>query len=266
MNYFRLKPNQQEGIDRTIETLCENRNGMLIQSSGIHCHATGTGKTIIGLKIIDEVLKANRYNTKMTIMCFTERKHIIRDQFNVENWGWWKNNNILDMKRIKFLEFVDTNDSKWNEKIDRDYGKPKIVIINRVFLTLKERYKKISKYYPDLIIHDECHSAINNSSKEFLYYAKKEWKASIIGFSATPIKLNRQYMVNEDEKDILSNIFGDGKEINIITNYNIIDVINDELIVPPRFNIIKLDSCDLKNDTYMYLDNKQTSIKKKIKY
>ena len=79
-----------------------------------------------------------------------------------------------------------------------------LVIINRAFLVSGKRFEKIDKSI-GLVIHDECHTASGDTTRQFYSWLKeKDNDVSIIGLSATP-PLN-----GEGACDELS---------NILTNY-----------------------------------------------
>ena len=89
--------------------------------------------------------------------------------------------------------------------VNNEYKKPILLIINRSFLTNKEKYKNITKIF-NLVIHDECHSSVANETFKFLKYIKST--ANIIGFSATPIRkdtINRNRLIELYENNIISN-------------------------------------------------------------
>ena len=67
-----LKNNQIAAIQAVIDN---NFN------SGVIAHATGTGKSVIGIKLIHEFIKING-NSKHNIMWLCEYKTIIRELFS----------------------------------------------------------------------------------------------------------------------------------------------------------------------------------------
>jgi len=88
-----------------------------------------------------------------------------------------------------------------------------------------------------LIIHDECHSCINESSFKFLSYAQTRWFSSIIGFSATPLRLTTNNNNNQLSK--LLQLFGKTinsyNKLNIVVNYSMNQAIIDDVILKPNF-------------------------------
>ena len=91
----------------------------------------------------------------------------------------------------------------------------KLIIINRAFLTSKNLYEKININI-DLIIHDECHSISNNSTKNFYnFMLNKRPQIRCIGLTATP------NLDIDPYKQLLS-------------SYSIYDAFLDDVIVGPR--------------------------------
>ena len=87
----------------------------------------------------------------------------------------------------------------------------------------KLKYKNL-KISIDLIIHDECHSIKNKTTKEFYQYIlKKNKDISCLGFTATPYLENHPYN-------------------NILTEYTIYDAYCDKVIVPPKICWVKCDN------------------------
>lgn len=177
--------------------------------SGIHYQATGTGKSLIAMNIC---IKYNQKYNNNNILWFCEQKNIIQEQFNQQKIKEYSLNtyfNIIIPTIYKNKNWIDSiNASKY-------WGKPLLFIINRSLLTINENYKKIKIQF-DLIIHDECHSAINKSTKKFYsYILTKNPNCKCIGFSATP---NIQLYPFD----------------NILSSYSIYDAYCDNIIVAPK--------------------------------
>ena len=169
--------------------------------SGIHYHATGTGKSLIATNICIEYNKKYPNNN---ILWFCEQKNIISQQFN---------NTKLFGKKFNII-FKNEN---WIDSVNASkfWGKPLLCIINRSFLTMNERYKNIKIQF-DLIIHDECHSCVNKSTKLFYsYILTKNPNIKCIGFSATP---NIEFV----------------PFVKILSSYSIYDAFCDNIIVAPK--------------------------------
>ena len=187
--------------------------------SGIHCHATGSGKTIIAGNI---VLEYNKKYENNNVLWFTERKSILIDSFVHKNLKK-KIPELWD--KFKILEFAQNKNKNWIEVINKSNDKPILLVINRAFLTNKEKYKMIKKKF-SLVIHDECHSSVANETFKFLKYIKLT--ANIIGFSATPI---RKDTINRNR---LNELYYN----NIISNYNLKYYIKNNIILPPKFLVL----------------------------
>ena len=224
-NMNKLHPNQIKAIN---ESLLNDFN------SGIHYHATGTGKSWIAMHIILQFY--NKYPTS-NIIWICEKKSILIEQFNIENLRDRDFNHIF--QKYNILNFSEHKLKNWYNSVNSAiyWNKPVLLIINRAFLTSGNKYKKIKLPF-HLIIHDECHTIVNKTTREFYNYSlNKNIKPKCIGFSATPNLIYEPYK-------------------NIISSYSIYDAFIDNVIVPPK---IKWFSCDdiLHYDEIFYLIHKE---------
>jgi hypothetical protein len=145
--------------------------------TGIHCEATGCGKSLEILMYIDFSHKQNK-NCK--IILFTERVNILADLFDfekktnpvdLENIKLWKKLGICDLTDFEIIDRVTVKKSDWVDLINKS-TKPTLLVINRAYLTMTKEYEKIAKL--DLILHDECHNVASNKCFEFLKYFKSK--------------------------------------------------------------------------------------------
>ena len=172
-------------------------------ASGIHSQATGTGKSLMALKIIWEYHKKNPKNH---VMWLCERKdipqklffNIIDDEilFNETNFSYWREHDIINMYEFDIREYVyQKNDPNWMDKLDSlKYPKPLFIIINRAYLTAGSKYDDCTYKYEELqntsefVVLDECHSAMATKTYTLLLYVKYNWEAKVQGLSATPYR------------------------------------------------------------------------------
>jgi len=205
-----LRPNQVKAIKESVA------NDF---TSGIHYHATGSGKSWIAMHII---LRFFETYPKHNVMWICEKKSILIEQFNRENLKERDFDHIF--KKYNVLNFAEFKLNEWTSSVNSAvfWNKPVLLIINRAFLTSGDKYKKIKLPF-HLIIHDECHTIVNKTTRQFYDFMLEQKTApKCIGFSATP------NMVYEPYK-------------NILTSYSIYDAFLDDVIVPPK---IKWFSCD----------------------
>ncbi len=179
--------------------------------SGVYFHATGTGKSLIALNILLEYNKINKSNN---ILWLCEQKSILNEQFNEDTLKKKGFNNIDNL--FKIFNYVTDKKKNWYDEINKyDEKNPILLIINRSFLVSKNNYEKINKLF-NLIIHDECHSIKNKTTKIFYdYILNKNKNLSCLGFSATPFLEYEPYK-------------------NIISEYTIHDAFIDNVILPPK--------------------------------
>ena len=189
--------------------------------SGIHYHATGTGKSWIAMKIVHEFHK--RY-PKKNILWICERKDVLHQQFSDQNLQERDFKGIV--QKFMFLNFVNYKPSNWVDSLNSAlfWKKPYFCVINRSFLTSQTKYHDI-KNPIHLVIHDECHSIENNTTQAFYKWlqeanrTKFDIQTRIIGFSATP-----EYIAPLE---------------NTLTTYSIYDGFKDNVILPPKIVWVK---------------------------
>ena len=113
-----LRPNQIQAINISKENDFE---------SGIHYHATGTGKSWIAMYILKEYYQ--KY-PKNNVFWICERKDILSQQFSKETI---KNRNFTHiLKNYNILDFSQNKNDKWYDSLNssRFWGKPYLCIIN----------------------------------------------------------------------------------------------------------------------------------------
>jgi superfamily II DNA or RNA helicase len=203
--------------------------------SGVHYHATGTGKSYIGLQIIVDFVNMNLNN--VVVLWITEKKSILKEQFEKEKIKSRGFEDILNKYLI--YNFNDDKNKNWytNLNSSKFWNKSKLVIINRAFLTSKKAYEKINLNI-DLIIHDECHSICNKSTQDFYnYILNKDSTIRCIGLTATP---NFDYEPYN----------------NLLSSYSIYDAFIDNIIVSPKIYWFKeINTCiEKKNILLMIKD------------
>ena len=191
-----LRAHQRNAVEESIN------NGF---SSGVHFHATGTGKSWVSFYILAYFLQS--YNKgdlvfektpdPLVVFWVCERKSILKEQFEA---SILKTRGFYNLLKSAFhvINLTEKKIKSWPTTINsaKFWKKPILVIINRGFLTSQDKYTKILAPI-HLVLHDECHSVVNNSTQEFykwLHYTNNT-EARCIGFSATPcfddsIKIN----------------------------------------------------------------------------
>ena len=203
-----LRNNQNKAIKISIENDFK---------SGVHFHATGTGKSWIGLELI---LEYNKKYPKRNILWLCEQKSILIEQFRRDKIKEKGYNEIY--KRFLIINYTENKDKYWYSNINsaKIWNKAILIIINRSFLVSRLKYKKIILDI-DLIIHDECHSITNKTTRLFYnYMIEKNERINCIGFSATPVLEYKPYN-------------------KILSSYTIYDGFKDGVILPPKINWIK---------------------------
>ena len=121
-----LRVNQIKAIEKSVE------NNF---SSGVHHHATGTGKSWIAFEIV------SRYNDKFpynNVLWVCEQKSILIQQFKTVN----EFNKEL-FKRYTIINYTEKKPSDWFNISNKGFftKKPILLIINRSFLVSKKNMK-----------------------------------------------------------------------------------------------------------------------------
>ena len=205
--------------------LRKNQNDAVVASvknnfkSGVHCHATGTGKSWIALELI---LEFNKKYPNSNILWLCEQKSILIEQFNRDTIIEKGYQQIFDI--FKILDYTVKKPKDWYLDITQNSrdSVPLLIIINRAFLVSKCKYKLIEAPI-NLIIHDECHSITNKTTTAFYNWILEKYSnASCLGFSATP------------------NI-GIKPFDNVITHYSIFDAYCDNVILGPKIKWVDTD-------------------------
>ncbi len=169
-----LRSNQKQAVETSVN------NGF---SSGVHHHATGTGKSWIALQLL---LEYYRLNPKQNVYWICERKSILTEQFSTKTLRDKGYHHIYEGYHI--LNFTENKLTNWFTSVNTSpiWGKPALVIINRAFLTQSEKYRLVKIPF-GLVIHDECHSITNATTQAFYQYLTDQYpNISCLGFSATP--------------------------------------------------------------------------------
>ena len=122
-----LRPNQRKAINYSIE------NNFL---SGVHFHATGTGKSWIALEII---LEYNKRYPSHNIIWLCEQKSILIEQLSRSTLKERGYEEVF--KTFLVVDYTENKSSKWYEQVNSAtfWKKPLLLVINRQFLVSQEK-------------------------------------------------------------------------------------------------------------------------------
>ncbi len=203
-NFLQLRKNQINAVETSIQNDFK---------SGIHFHCTGSGKSVIALEIL---IKYNKLYPKHNIIWICEQKSILIEQFDKNTLQYKGYSNISKLFHI--LNYVENKQHNWTTSVNSSkfwWGKPTLLIINRAFLTSSTKYTDITLPF-HFIIHDECHSIMNETTQAFYQYILNKFEGmKCIGFTATHVLKYKPYDT-------------------ILSKYNMLDAIKDESILPPK--------------------------------
>lgn len=200
--------------------------------SGIDLQCTGAGKTLLILfKALYYIIL---YNKNVMLIC--EKKYILENEFSKSNI-MKQNNYNKHFNKMNIVNLATDNDIDFHNNIK---GTNNLIIVNRAFLSTKNRYTYINKDMNiGLVLVDECHSSSANKTFEILNHIKM-FDCSMIGFSATPIRRNKLKAYVD--------LFGKNNKINYISNYSLFNAIIDNICLP-----FKIDLFDGSNKNCSYL-------------
>lgn len=243
-----LYPHQTTAVNLFREKFLHNH----ILKSAIGALPTGSGKTLIGLSCIGEFWKT--YPTK-SVLWITERKDVLQSQFDSsDNIMIAINSGLLpSFKSFSLLKWYNQRNNIGELNQYLEINKPIFLMTNIDSILYEEKYKFIQKDKFGLVIIDECHCAGAQTTFSMLSYISSQWNqlVGLLGFSATPVQPE-----NKKFKKIAS-LFGDGININFLIRMSIIDAIDADIIVPPKFYWVEtnLDKVIKHND---FIQNIQT--------
>ena len=126
-----LRNNQKRAIDTSIANDFK---------SGVHFHATGTGKSWIALELI---LQFNEKYKNKNVLWMCEQKSILIEQFSSK---LLKERGYEDVfKKFHILNFSSHKQQDWFNSVNssRFWGKSTLTIINRSFLTSNDKFKNL---------------------------------------------------------------------------------------------------------------------------
>jgi superfamily II DNA or RNA helicase len=251
----------EEYIDIEDSKLNKNQieaiNNMIKQDfkSGIVNQSVGAGKSFIMLNGINEHYK--KYNCNGSLYIVTcPRKEVIKKMFystiknkdgkeililSPENIKKWNKFNVIDINKFNIIERVETK----KQSIPLDINKPNILVVNTDYLKTLH-YKKIINYkLVNFIMFDECHGVSANIFYNVLADIKYNKGINIIGFSATPLRDKAE----DNVKSIFCKSMDQNRNqyVNIISTYDVMDAIKDNIILPPSITIMEINkTCNKK--------------------
>ena len=246
INNFKWRDNQKKAIENTIKQNFK---------SGVHDQIMGAGKSYIILNLIWKHYQLNKNNLVYPIVCY--RQEILKDLFFDKNnkidekkKKLWKDNDIIDLDKFNIIDCVNYK----QKHIKLDSKKPNILVINTTFLSSieKENNNEDSATYAldyddiNFVILDECHGISAPELHKIFHKIKYDHEKSIIGFSATVLRDKAETKVI----DIFSrsnDIDDNNNKINIISRYDFMDAIRDNVILPPHITIMEVKKT-LKNN------------------
>jgi superfamily II DNA or RNA helicase len=207
----------------------------------------GSGKTFIMLNIIS---KHSKTHDNMLYLILCDRQEVLEKIFfkagevDKDKIKFFKDNEIIDLEQFDIINYINNKPNEIKYKVD----KPTIMVINNAFLRNRD-YMKLENI--GLILLDECHCISGNEIYKIMRILKYEKKISIIGFSATPLRPRMEKRII----DIFSKSFDDNeiKELNIISSYDLISAIKDEIVLPFKYYYAQTNNVNRKIITF---DNK----------
>ena len=203
------------------------------KKSGIIIAPTGCGKSfIMNYLCIFEFI--NKFDSDCLIM--TKRKEILDNDFINKGNEMIKANNL----QIEFINLIN-GDFDW--KIFSKKSK-----LNRIFIINTDKFIMSQKFYDyksysygkiKLVLLDECHWSGADKLYDFLIWLKSNVVNKLIGFSATPVR------INEDNQSNTKKVFSHDEELNIIYTRSYLESIKEGDRVQTKWLVIPTNNLDL---------------------
>ena len=240
-------------------------------SSGIHNQITGSGKSIIILLTINDHYEKDIEKNKGKMYILTcPRIEVLRNMFfqknlndeyviNEKNKNFWKKNKIINLDNFKIIDKINNK----NKKIKISKNKPNILIVNTDFLKILDKLNLLNYKNINLVLFDECHGISAEMFYSLLEKIKFVHLIHIIGFSATPLRDNAEEKVKHIFSSSLKKI--PNPKLNILSNYDLINAICDNIILPPSYTIIEINKTCNKKIGKSNKDITEKTIKNKLK-
>lgn len=160
------RPHQAAALEKTIQSGFK---------SGCHAHATGSGKSFLGISIIRAFFEKE---PRSVAIWLCEQVSVISQIFAKPG----------SRCGIIVCDFATNKPKDWYSHLasTQVWGRPVLVIINRAFLVSTCKYNRLNAKI-GLIIHDECHAGIGSTTTLFYRWLNKKYpRCRVIGLSATP--------------------------------------------------------------------------------
>lgn len=203
------------------------------KKAGIIIAPTGCGKSyIMNYLAIFEYIK--KFNCDCLIM--TKRKEILDNEFINKGNEMIKSNNL----QIEFINLIN-GDFDW-EIFSKNSKSNRIFIINTDKFIMSPKfsdYKSYSYGKIKLALLDECHWSGADKLSDFLIWLKSNIVNKLIGFSATPVR------INEDNQSNTKKVFSHDEELNVIYTRSYMEAIKDGDRVQTKWLIIPTTNSDL---------------------
>ena len=110
-----------------------------------------------------------------------DNSKLITYKLNQSNLASWKENNIIDLNKFEFIEYLTKKNFDSNKLVPKT--KPILLVINNAFLKAQNSYKKIKRSHIGLVLVDECHlisGPINYQMFKWFKYGDDITKSNII--------------------------------------------------------------------------------------
>jgi superfamily II DNA or RNA helicase len=210
------------------------------EKSGIIIAPTGCGKSyIMNYLAIFEYIK--RFNSDCIIM--TKRKEILDNDF-INKGNQMIKSNSLPIKIVNLI-FGNFNWEIFSKKSKFN----RIFIINTDKFIMSDKfsmYKSYSYGKIKLVMLDECHWSGADKLSDFLIWLKSNVVNKLVGFSATPVR------INENNQSNTKKVFSHDDKLNQIYTRSYVEAIKEGDRVQTKWLVIPTTNSDLVevNDTH----------------
>ncbi len=226
--------------------------------SGVIIAPTGCGKSFMMSYITIQYI----LTYKKDIFMITKKKEII-DQLFIDRLSQMIS--VEHRSKIRIFDLIRNADDYDGRIFDHSSDTYHIYIINSDKFISSSSFKEYETYtYSNvgLIIHDECHWIGGEKIYRFLSYMKNHIVDKVIGFSATPSRIQFKNKTNTFD------FYGDGVDLNVIYERYYLEAMDDCDIakIQWKFFTTQMEEVELQEVEAEAEADEESEEKKKRKY
>jgi superfamily II DNA or RNA helicase len=261
----KFKPKEKYKLRRWQEQLFETFKKCIKRLCHLIIAPTGTGKTIaFSLLLLYNILIQNK-----DIIIITKKKEILTQMKKTLPA------NIKTLLHNKFInlnfepEIIDCIGSCSIEKLNKKYNLPSIYLLNFAQITNTNKFKNLENVNWDkfgMMIVDESHHCGATEINKLMTFIRENTNINILGFSATPLRCQKEHREKTEKLFSKNNIFDDisvHDDINVLYEYSYYEALMDKVICSMKWIPLIVSINDFIDEIALEdLDDELDNIKK----